>query len=130
MKIFDCFMFYDEDLVLDIRMNILNEFVDYFVISESKNFHNGLKRDLKFNINDFPKFKDKIIYLIHDRDPIGLKQLIHMIIKVMCPIKKYNAHLRENDQRNFIRKGLKNANENDLILISDIDEIPNLEKLI
>ena len=53
MKIFDCFMFYDEELLLDVRMNILNDFVDYFVVVESKYFHNGLKRDLKFNINNF-----------------------------------------------------------------------------
>ena len=52
MKIFDCFMFYDEKLLLDIRMNTLNEFVDYFVIVESKYFHNGKERKLKFNIND------------------------------------------------------------------------------
>ena len=72
MKIFDCFMFYDEDILLDIRMNILNEYVDYFVISESKNYHNGLKRSLKFNINNYPKFKDKIIYIVIDEEPEGI----------------------------------------------------------
>ena len=75
MKIFDCFMFYDEELLLDIRMNILNEFVDYFVISESKSFHNGLERNLKFNINNYSKFKDKIIYLVHDREPDGIREV-------------------------------------------------------
>ena len=61
MKIIDCFMFYDEELLLDIRMNILNDFVDHFVIVESKYFHNGKERQLKFNINNYSKFKDKII---------------------------------------------------------------------
>ena len=75
MKIFDCFMFYDEELLLDIRMNILDEFVDFFVISESKNYHNDLKRNLKFNINNYPKFKDKIIYLVHDPEPNGIREI-------------------------------------------------------
>ena len=130
MKIFDCFMFYDEELLLDIRMNILDEFVDYFVISESKSYHNGLKRSLKFNIDNYPKFKDKIIYLIHDRNPHGLEKINSNDDKSKISYKKIlNAHLRENDQRNFIEEGLKIANENDLILISDVDEIPNLEKV-
>ena len=51
MKIFDCFMFYDEEMLLEIRLNILNDFVDYFVIVESNKFHNGNKRKLKFDIN-------------------------------------------------------------------------------
>ena len=63
MKIFDCFMFYDEEAVLDIRLNSLKNSVDCFVIVESKFYHNGKKRDLKFDINKFPKFKDKIIIL-------------------------------------------------------------------
>ena len=129
MKIFDCFMFYDEDILLDIRMNILNEYVDYFVISESKNYHNGLKRSLKFNINNYPKFKDKIIYLIHDREPDGIKEIGSQDSENVISEKKIlNAHIRENDQRNFIETGLGTANDNDLILVSDVDEIPNLEK--
>ena len=57
MKIFDCFMYFDEDVVLDVRLNTLNEFVDYFVIVESKFTHKGEKRNLKFNYENFPKFK-------------------------------------------------------------------------
>ena len=63
MRIFDCFMFYDEEAVLDIRLNSLKNSVDCFVIVESKFYHNGKKRDLKFDINKYPKFKDKIIIL-------------------------------------------------------------------
>ena len=127
MKIFDCFMFYDEKLLLDIRMNILDKFVDYFVIVESHFFHNGIKRDLQFNINDYPKFKDKIIYLVHNNQLEQIKELnpnddegekSHKLI--------FNAHLRENDQRNFIINGLEKSTFEDIILISDIDEIPNL----
>ena len=66
MRIFDCFMFYDEEAVLDIRLNSLKNSVDCFVIVESKFYHNGKKRDLKFDINKYPKFKDKIIYVVQD----------------------------------------------------------------
>ena len=130
MKIFDCFMFYDEELLLDIRMNILDEFVDFFVISESKNYHNGLRRNLKFNINHYPKFKKKIIYLVHDHQPDGIREVSSEDNESDLSEKKIlNAHIRENDQRNFIQTGLSSANENDLILVSDVDEIPNLEKI-
>ena len=58
MKIFDCFMYFDEELVLDLRLNTLNEYVDYFVIIESNFTHKGDKRDLKFNHSKFSNFKD------------------------------------------------------------------------
>ena len=129
MKIFDCFMFYDEKTLLDIRLNILNEYVDYFVIVESKYFHNGKERKLKFNINEFSKFKEKIIYIEHDKlnkDIIPLSPSDDHAAKSKKII--FNAHIRENDQRNKIIDGLKKAQSNDLILLSDVDEIPNLER--
>jgi len=130
MKIFDCFMYFDEELVVDIRFNTLNEFVDYFVVVESKFTHKGDKRDLKFNHKKFNKFKDKIIYLIYDKPP-------QKIIKFKSEDSeeekstKYilNAAYRENGQRNYILKGLDDAKENDIILISDVDEIPNLSNV-
>ena len=130
MKIFDCFMFYDEELLLDIRLNILDEYVDYFVIVESEFFHNGKKRDLKFNIDKFKKFKDKIIYIIHTSEPKGIIKLDandNEIIKSEKLI--FNAHLREHDQRNHIKYGLTKARDDDLILISDVDEVPNLNAI-
>ena len=63
MKIFDCFMYFDEDILLDIRLNILWDKVDYFVIVESKYNHKGEPRDLNFDIKKFDKFKSKIIYI-------------------------------------------------------------------
>ncbi len=130
MKIFDCCMFYDEELLLDIRMNILSSFVDYFVIVESKYFHNGLERELKFNKDKYSKFKEKIIYIVHDQQPIEVKKINDNDSETQKSIKKImNAHIRENDQRNCIEKGLNNAKEDDLILISDVDEIPNLDNL-
>jgi beta-1,4-mannosyl-glycoprotein beta-1,4-N-acetylglucosaminyltransferase len=130
MKIFDCFMFYDEKTLLDIRLNVLNEYVDYFVIVESRYFHNGKKRELKFNIDDYAKFRDKIIYINHDELSGKLKTIKPDDSEAEKSYNLiFNAHMRENDQRNKIIEGLKSANSNDLILISDVDEIPNLEYL-
>jgi beta-1,4-mannosyl-glycoprotein beta-1,4-N-acetylglucosaminyltransferase len=130
MKIFDCFMYFDEEIVLDIRLNMLNPVVDYFVIVESKFTHKGDKRNLKFDINKFTEFKDKIIYLIFDEEPGDIESLLDKDIEDEKTRKLIlNAARRENSQRNFIMKGLENANNDDLILISDVDEIPNLEEI-
>ena len=130
MKIFDCFMFYDEELLLDIRMNTLDKFVDYFVIVESKFFHNGKERELKFDINKYSKFKKKIIYIIQDKQPQGIKLIEPSDDEGTKSFKMiYNAHLREHYQRNLIENGLNNSEEDDIILISDVDEIPNLENV-
>jgi len=130
MRIFDCFMFYDEEVVLDIRLNSLKNFVDCFVIVESKFYHNGKKRDLKFDINKYPKFKDKIIYIVQDEEPLNLETVKKEDDEGLKSYKFiFNAHKRENFQRNLISKGLDKANEDDLIMISDVDEIPNLRDL-
>ena len=112
MKIFDCFMFYDEELLLDIRLNILDKYVDFFVIVESQFYHNGVKRQLKFDIKKFNKFKDKIIYIQHKNEPDQISKLNETDNESIKSYKLiHNAHLRENDQRNHILKGLKKANE-------------------
>jgi beta-1,4-mannosyl-glycoprotein beta-1,4-N-acetylglucosaminyltransferase len=110
MKIFDCFMYFDEDLILDIRLNVLNQYVDKFVIIESGEDFRGNKKKQLFNINKFSKFKDKIIYLFFD---------------TYGDLK--GDWDRENFQRNYIKNGLTEADNNDLIIISDVDEIPNLK---
>ena len=129
MKIFDCFMYYDEDLVLDIRLNILNKYVSNFVICEANFNHNGTKRDLKFNIKNFPKFKEKIIYIPLESSPPNLK-VIEEYDNLEIKNSKIldNAVVRENFQRNYLHNEIKKFNDDDLIIISDLDEIPNLEK--
>ena len=130
MKIFDCFMYFDEEILLDLRMNILDKYVNYFVIVESTFTHKGEKRKLNFNHKRFEKFKNKIIYLIYDTKPKDIKEILENDIE---PDKSnkfiINALLRENGQRNFIINGLKDANDDDYILVSDVDEIPNLEEV-
>ena len=130
MKIYDCFMYFDEEIIAEVRLNALNEFVDYFVIVESKFTHKGDRRDLKFNHKKFERFKDKIIYLVYDEELKKIEEVIESDNEGEKS-RKYisNAGYRENGQRNYIQKGLTNAKENDLILISDVDEIPKLSKL-
>ena len=118
MKIYDCFMYFDEEVVLDLRLNALNKFIDYFVIVESIFTHKGEQRELNFNYKKFEKFKDKIIYLVYDKQPKDLLSIKDQ--KTDHGGYIMNALLRENGQRNFILEGLKSAKDDDLILISDI----------
>ena len=106
--IYDCFSYWDEDLLLDLRLNILNDHVDYFVIIEgNKTWQNNPKK-FKFDLNKYQKFSDKIIYIKVEDLPDGK-----------------DPYLRENYQRNCISRGLVNSKPSDLIMISDLDEIPN-----
>ena len=130
MKVYDCFMYYDEDTVLDIRLNCLDAYVDKFVIVESKFTHSGEKRNLLFDINQFKRFKDKIIYLVLDDEPRGIETIYDEDDKDLKSFKYIeNALERENYQRNYISKGLNDADAEDIIMVSDVDEIPNLGNL-
>jgi beta-1,4-mannosyl-glycoprotein beta-1,4-N-acetylglucosaminyltransferase len=123
-------MYFDEEVVLDVRLNSLDKYVDYFVIVESNFTHKGDGRDLKFNHNKFDKFKNKIIYLVYDKQLKGI-ETVNKNDSESEKSRKYilNAALRENGQRNFIQDGLNKAEDNDIILISDVDEIPNLSEV-
>ena len=130
MKIYDCFMYFDEEVVVNVRLHTLNEFVDYFVIVESRFTHKGDPRELKFDHKKFQKFRDKIIYII-DEEAYPQTHEIRTEDSENDRSTKliFNAAYRENGQRNLIVKGLKEANDEDLILISDVDEIPKLSGL-
>ena len=126
MKIFDCTLFYDEDMILEIRFNILNKYVDKFVISESKYTHSGAKKKLNFDIKKFSDFKKKIIYIPIDNEPDGLiyKEKDNSFFEE--PInRRINSVKRIAHQRNKLMEGLSEANEDDFIFYSDNDEIPN-----
>jgi len=130
MKIYDCFMYFDEEVVVNIRLHTLNEFVDYFVIVESRFTHKGDPRELKFDHKKFQKFRDKIIYIIDEEVYPQTHEIKTEDSENDRSIKLiFNAAYRENGQRNLIAKGLKEANDEDLILISDVDEIPKLSGL-
>tara|TARA_Y100000590_G_C15675986_1_gene998032 strand:+ start:253 stop:1140 length:888 start_codon:yes stop_codon:yes gene_type:complete len=125
MKIFDCTTFYSEHLMMDVRFNILNENVDKFVVVESKFSHSGKEKQLNFNINNYPKFKDKIIYLTIDHEPEGIINEDKKENK--SSIKRINSLKRIELSYNYMLKGIETASNDDLIILSDNDEIPNLE---
>ena len=130
MKIYDCFMFYDEDLIAELRFNILNQYINEFIVVESKYTHSGEKRELLFNINKYPNFKNKINYIVLENEPDNLEKVYDDDTEDKKNSKYImNALKRENYHRNEISKGLNKASPEDLILISDVDEIPNLSKL-
>ncbi len=118
MAIIDCFQYFNEEHIVDLRLNILNEFVQKFVIVESTVNHQGKPKQLNFNIEYYKKFKNKINYIIVDDTP-----------EEFLKPHKGGESLVEQHQRNSIMKGLENADDNDLIILSDVDEIPNLKKL-
>ena len=99
MKIVDCFMYSDEDMMLDIRLNILDKYASNFIICEAAFNHNGSPKKLNFNINNFSKFKNKITYLVLDNQPKNLR-LINSDDSVETKNSKIldNALLRENYQ--------------------------------
>jgi beta-1,4-mannosyl-glycoprotein beta-1,4-N-acetylglucosaminyltransferase len=123
-------MYFDEDLLLDLRLNTLDKFVKKFVITEATYTHNGNKKQLNFDINKFKKFKDKITYHVVDRQPKDIRPLIEGEPKLLRGEKLIlNGMARDYFQRENLLQGLKNAASDDLILVSDLDEIPNLTEL-
>ena len=109
MKIFDCFMYNNEELILNLRLKYLNKSIERFIIVESEFDHQGNKKKLNFDISKFSKYKNKIEYLVISNFP-----------------KNLGNWERENFQRNYLSNGLHAASDDDYILISDVDEIPNL----
>ncbi len=114
MKIYDCFCYFNEDSILLLRLETLWDSVDYFVISEASYTHAGDPRDTHFDINKFEKYASKIRYLRLDERPLGPNDFWK----------------NENFIRNNVSKGLFDAELEDLVLISDLDEIPNPAKIL
>ena len=123
-------MYFDEDLLLDIRLNSLDKYVKKFVITEATYTHNGSKKELKFDINKFQKFKDKIIYLVVDKQPNNILDLVEGESKEKKGEKLIlNGMARDYFQRENLKRGLAGIDDEDLVLISDLDEIPNFKEL-
>ena len=120
MSLIDAFMFFDEDLMLDIRLNTLNSVVDKFIIAEGTRDHAGNEKKLNFDINKYKKFKNKIKYLVVEDIP----KEISFFKKGWEP-----SHIRDQFQRNALSRSFVDLQDNDLIMISDIDEIPRPEKI-
>ena len=118
MAIFDCFQYFNEEHIVDLRLNILDQYVDNFVIVESTVNHQGEIKKLNFDINKYTKFKKKINYIIVEDTPENIKRP-HV----------GGESLVEQHQRNSLMRGLKRCHDEDLVILSDVDEIPDLSKL-
>ena len=124
MRIFDCTTFYSEHLMMDIRFNILNEFVDKFIVCESTISHSGKKKKLNFDINNYSKFKDKINYIVIDEEPLNIIGDKNGLAE---PYEQRSDSLKRIElSYDYMIKALSGVNDDDLIILSDNDEIPNL----
>jgi len=130
MKIYDCCMFFDEEMLLSLRLKTLNKYIEKFIIVESKYTHSGDKKKLIFDINKYAEFKNKINYVVTDNFAEGIETINSDDDENKKNIKYImNALKRENYQRDKITDGLRDASPNDWVIISDLDEIPNLDKI-
>jgi beta-1,4-mannosyl-glycoprotein beta-1,4-N-acetylglucosaminyltransferase len=132
MKIYDCFQFFDEEMLLDLRLNIMDKYVDKFVITEANYMHNGKPKELIFNIENFSKFKDKIIYIKVEKQPPDLFEINDSdddIKDTRGQKLVLNGYKRDNYQRQMAIKALENIDPEDWVIINDIDEIPNLKQI-
>ena len=121
MKIVDCTSFYSEHMMYEVRLNILKDKVDKFIVTESTYSHSGKKEKLNFDINNYSKFKDKIVYIVIDREPEGI------VIENNDPsVQRSNSLKRIALSYDESLKALKDFSDEDLIMLSDNDEIPNL----
>ena len=111
--VYDCFQFFNELDMLKIRLNVMSPIVDKFVISEATETFSGLKKPLYYEENKemFAEFADKIIHVVVDDTPEGY------------------THDRDTFQKNAVTRGLKDCTDEDIIIFSDLDEIPNPEKI-
>ena len=136
--IYDCFLFFNENDLLEVRLNQHNKFVDKFIIVEAAETHTGIKKDLCFDHKRFERFSDKIIYRsIHSfedeikKNPNLISQNISNFI---TPQKQLNHQdwIRDNFQAEYITKTLleQNPNQEDIVLFSCLDEILNEEAFI
>ena len=127
MKLFDCTTYHNEDLILEARFNILDKFFDKFIICEAKYTHSGKEKKLNFDLKKFSQFKNKIIYIVQDKEPDNL--VYHSKINEDDYNIRLNSIKRIASQRNKISEALSDADKDDLIFYSDNDEIPNLDFL-
>jgi len=124
MKVFDVFLFNNELDLLEIRLNVLNEYVDYFVISESETTFSGEKKELYYEKNKhlFKKFENKIIHnIITEPTQQDLD-----LVSILYDIKNYRTYQEDAYQKDSIKLILdKICSDEDIIIWSDLDEIPN-----
>jgi beta-1,4-mannosyl-glycoprotein beta-1,4-N-acetylglucosaminyltransferase len=143
-KIYDCFLFFNELDLLELRLNILNDTVDYFVIVESTVTFSGNFKELVYENNKelFKDFHHKIKHIIIDDTPISFSKIEYVDDSLQNKILKYVDEStgwnresepqwgRETYQRECIIRGLFDCDDDDIIIISDLDEIPNNDEIV
>ena len=125
MKIIDTTTYFEEDLVMNLRFNILNSYVDKFIVSEARFTHSGKEKDIKFDKEKFPNFTDKIIHIVIDKEPSEIIKKNFLSTRE----KRFNSIQRIKAQRDYIIKYLEPFSKDDYIIHSDNDEIPNLKNI-
>ena len=129
MKIFDCTNYFNEDLMYGLRLEILDKYVDKFVVAESMYTHSGQPKKLHFDINRYQKFKHKIHYIVVEDEPSELIKLDGLTHNQVQAKKRVNSLKRIKQQYDVLVNGIIDANDDDLIILSDCDEIPNLKNI-
>ena len=134
MKIFDCITYFDEPMMFDLRLKILNESVDEFIVCEALYTHSGEKKKINFNKKLYPEFKNRITHLVVEEEPENLVPLEKNNNSLKYKeLNRYsfrlNASKRIQKQRDAILNNFDEDNYNDWIIYSDSDEIPNLSKI-
>ena len=125
----DAFIFFNEKELVELRIKYLEKIVDIFVIIEANITHQGKKKRWNFPDileNNLKDFKNKIQYHQLKIDPIKIKNEESWIID---NVKGDDAHRIDNYQRNYIKTACKKFSNKDILIISDVDEIPSKEKL-
>ncbi len=125
MKIFDCTTYFEENMMMEIRFNVLNQYVDKFIVCEANYSHSGAKKKINFNKNNYPEFKEKIVHLILEKEPSDINKNSNSDPRII----RSNSVKRINYQRDYIIKGLEDAKDEDLVMYSDNDEIPDFTKI-
>jgi len=123
MKIIDTTTYFEEKLMMNLRFNILNSYVDNFIVCEARFTHSGKSKDINFKKKDYPEFEHKITHLIIDKEPIDIIKKDNLNSYDL----RFNSIARIRSQRNYLMKALKDYSIEDYIIYSDNDEIPNLE---
>ena len=123
MKIIDTTTFFEEKMMMNLRFNILNSYVDNFIVCEARFTHSGKSKDINFKKKDYPEFEHKITHLIIDKEPIDIIKKDNLNSYDL----RFNSIARIRSQRNYLMKALKDYSIEDYIIYSDNDEIPNLQ---
>lgn len=132
MKIFDCITYYDEEILFDLRCHELDSFVDYFVVVEAKFTHSGERKKLNFDIEKYPKFKNKIIYYVIENEPNDIVKIDKNISRDLeLSLIRKNSLKRIEQSYDACLEAIKGKfSENDYFMLSDSDEIPKISREI